>query len=129
MFRRLPFLLLVVTVGLSGCAFKEAPLPEPPSGPDVFLKPDTTVVEDAVPRNATLATLLASHDMPSDLAYQFVEALREVPRGAIEPDRVEGCDLSAARETVESRRRVLQPRGRHHHLSSLAARLKVETGG
>ena len=78
MFRRLSFLLLVVAVGLSGCVFKEAPLPEPTSGPDVFLKLDTTVVEDAVPRNATLATLLASHDMPSDLAYQFVEALREV---------------------------------------------------
>ena len=70
--------LLLLGLGLVGCGFEEPPLPEATTGPDIYLKPDTRVVEDQVPRNATLASLLASHDMPGDVAYAFVEAMRPV---------------------------------------------------
>ena len=70
--------LALLVVGISGCAFQEPELPEATNGPDVFLEPDIRVVEDEVPRNATLASLLASHDMPGDVAYAFVEAMRPV---------------------------------------------------
>ena len=69
--------LLLIGLGLVGCGFEEPPLPEATAGPDIYLKPDTRVVEDQVPRNATLASLLASHDM-ADVAYAFVEAIRPV---------------------------------------------------
>jgi murein DD-endopeptidase MepM/ murein hydrolase activator NlpD len=79
MFRRkCGFLSVALIVGVCGCAFEEPALPEATNGPDVFLKPDTKVVADEVPRNATLASLLASHDMPGDVAYAFVEATRPV---------------------------------------------------
>ncbi|MEO2196842.1 MAG: hypothetical protein ABGY72_12230, partial [bacterium] len=48
---------------LAGCGFEEPPLPDPTGGPDVYLVPDTRVVEDEIPRNATFAGLLAAHDM------------------------------------------------------------------
>ncbi len=63
---------------LAGCGFEEPPLPDPTGGPDVYLVPDTRVVEDEIPRNATFAGLLAAHDMPNDVAYAFVEAMRPV---------------------------------------------------
>ena len=79
MFRRLRIgSLLFVGFGLVGCGFEELPLPAVTTGPDIYLEPDTRVVEDQVPRNATLASLLASHDMPRDVAYAFVEATRPV---------------------------------------------------
>lgn len=61
-----------------GCGFEEPPLPEDVGGPDVYLVPDTRVVEDEIPRNATFAGLLASHEMPRDVAYAFVESMRPV---------------------------------------------------
>ena len=79
MFGRLRIVpLLLVGFGLVGCGFEEPPLPEATAGPDIYLKPDTRVVEDQVPRNATLASLLASHDMARPVAYAFVEAMRPV---------------------------------------------------
>ena len=53
-------------------------MPEPTGGPDVYLVLDTRVVEDEIPHNATFAGLLAAHDMPNDVAYAFVEAMRPV---------------------------------------------------
>ena len=70
--------LLFLGLGLVGCGFEVPPLPEATAGPDIYLKPDTRVVEDQVPRNATLASLLASHDMQGHVAYAFVEAMRPV---------------------------------------------------
>ena len=70
--------LFFLGLGLVGCGFEESSLPEATAGPDIYLKPDTRVVEDQVPRNATLASLLASHDMERDVAYAFVEAMRPV---------------------------------------------------
>jgi len=70
--------LLTLGLGLVGCGFQQLPLPEATAGPDIYLRPDTRVVEDQVPRNTTLASLLASHDMARDVAYAFVEAMRPV---------------------------------------------------
>ena len=69
--------LLFVGLGLVGCGFEE-PRPEATAGPDIYLEPDIRVVEDLVPRNATLASLLASHNMAGDAAYALVEAMRPV---------------------------------------------------
>ncbi len=70
--------LIFLGLGLVGCGFEELPLPEATAGPDLYLAPDTRVIEDQVPRNATLAGLLASHDMAGDVAYAFVESMRPV---------------------------------------------------
>ena len=70
--------LLFLGLGLVGCGFAESPLPEATAGPDIYLEPDTRVVEDQVPRSATLASLLASHDMAGGVAYAVVEAMRPV---------------------------------------------------
>ena len=81
MLRRWRVVPFVVQLGLVSvaCGFEEPPLPAPtPVGPDVFLTPDIRVVENQIPRNSTLANLLASHDMPGDVAYAFVEAIRPV---------------------------------------------------
>ena len=66
------------TAGLVGCVFEEPPLPVETGVRDVYLAPDTRVVEEEVPRDATLAGILASHDMPSDVAHAFVESMRPV---------------------------------------------------
>ena len=70
--------LLCLGLGLVGCGFEESPLPEATAGPDIYLEPDIRVIEDQVPRNATLASLLASHALPGDVADAFVEATRPV---------------------------------------------------
>ena len=70
--------LLFLGLGLAGCDLAESLLPEETAGPDIYLEPDTRTVEDQVPRNATLASLLASHDMAGDVAYAVVEAMRPV---------------------------------------------------
>ncbi len=76
--RVVPFVVQLWLVSVA-CGFEEPPLPAPtPVGPDVFLTPDIRVVENRIPRNSTLASLLASHDMPGDVAYAFVEAIRPV---------------------------------------------------
>ena len=71
-------LLLAIGTFAAGCA-QEVPLP--PSvgnGSDVFLKVDTRVIEDVVPRRATLAGLLDTHEFDGSFVYQFVEAVRPV---------------------------------------------------
>ena len=70
-------LFITVGLGLAGCGYVESPLPVSTAGPDIYLKPFTRVVEDQVSRDATFATLLASHEL-GDVAYAFVEAMRPV---------------------------------------------------
>ena len=70
--------LLFLGLGLVGCGFEESPLPEATAGPDIYLEPDTRVIEDQVPRSATLASLLVSHNMAGGVAYSVVEATRAV---------------------------------------------------
>ena len=61
-----------------GCA-QEVPLPNSVwNGADIVLKVDTRVIEDVVPRRATLAGLLDTHAFDGTFAYQFVQAVRPV---------------------------------------------------
>ena len=69
---------LAVAVLGAGCA-QEVPLPNSVwNGTDIFLKVDTRVIEDVVPRRATLAGLLDTHAFDGTFVYQFVQAVRPV---------------------------------------------------
>ena len=72
-------MLLLFFLGLvaTACGYVESPLPESTAGPDIFLEPHVRIVEDQVSRDATFATLLASHEL-GNVAYAFVEAMRPV---------------------------------------------------
>lgn len=52
--------------------------PAPPSGSDVFLTPDTTLVRGLVPRNTTLDTLLRAHGVAATAVNGVVTAARTV---------------------------------------------------
>ena len=74
--RLLPIVFVAALAG--GCA-EEPPLPPSTSnGSDVFLKVDTRVIEEVVPRGATLAGLLDTHALDNNVVYEFVEAVRVV---------------------------------------------------
>jgi murein DD-endopeptidase MepM/ murein hydrolase activator NlpD len=47
-------------------------------GADIFLHPDTEVIEARVPRNATLAGLLRGHELSDDLVSAIISSAREV---------------------------------------------------
>ena len=69
--------LAVVIFGV-GCA-QEVPLPTSVwNGPDILLEVDERVIEDVVPRRATLAGLLDTHAFDGTFVYQFVQAVRPV---------------------------------------------------
>ena len=70
---------LAVAVLGAGCA-QEVPLPNSVwNGTDIVLKKvDTRVIEDVVPRRATLAGLLDTHAFDGTFVYQFVQAVRPV---------------------------------------------------
>ena len=72
-------MLLLFFLGLvaTACGYVESSLPESTAGPDIFLEPHVRIVEDQVSRDATFATLLASHEL-GNVAYAFVEAMRPV---------------------------------------------------
>ena len=72
-------MLLLFLLGLvaTACGYVESSLPESTGGPDIFLEPHVRIVEDQVSRDATFATLLASHEL-GNVAYAFVEAMRPV---------------------------------------------------
>ena len=72
----LPWLAAVI-LGV-GCA-QEVPLPTSVwNGPDILLEVDERVIEDVVPRRATLAGLLDTHAFDGTFVYQFVQAVRPV---------------------------------------------------
>ncbi len=57
----------------------EVPLPDSVwNGADIVLEDDTRVIEDVVPRRATLAGLLDNHAFDGTFVYQFVQAVRPV---------------------------------------------------
>ena len=71
---------------LAGCALESAPASETPGrerveiperAEDIFLPPRTRTVSGTVPRNATLATLFASHDLGA-VAHPLIETIRDV---------------------------------------------------
>ena len=77
---------LVVLSLLAGCV-PEVPLPDAVwHGSDIFLDVDVRVIENPVPRSATLAGLLDSHEFDGRFVYQFVEAVRPV----FDPRRIRG---------------------------------------
>ena len=71
---------------LAGCV-SEAPLPNAVwHGSDIVLDVDVRVIENPVPRRATLAGLLDSYEFDGRFVYQFVEAVRPV----FDPRRIRG---------------------------------------
>jgi murein DD-endopeptidase MepM/ murein hydrolase activator NlpD len=69
---------LAVTMLGVGCA-QEIPLPASVwNGSDIVLEVDERVVENVVPRRATLAGLLQAHAFDGPFVYHFVEAVRPV---------------------------------------------------
>lgn len=79
-FTNLHGLLPWLAVGVLGvgCA-QEMPLPDSVSNDsDIVLNAETRVIEDVVPRQATLAGLLDTHAFEGPFVYQFVEAVRPV---------------------------------------------------
>ena len=69
---------MAVGVLTVGCA-QESPLQSSVwNGSDVVLKAETRVIEDVVPRRATLAGLLDTYAFDGPFVYQFVEAVRPV---------------------------------------------------
>lgn len=69
---------LAVTMLGVGCA-QEVPLPTSVwNGSDIVLEVDERVIEDIVPRRATLAGLLDAHAFDGTFVYHFVEAVRPV---------------------------------------------------
>ena len=55
-----------------------APLSRPTLSTDIFLRPEIEVVEARVPRNATLAGILRSHQIGEQLIYAIVEQANAV---------------------------------------------------
>ena len=68
--------LLLAVALLAACA-QEAPKPVS-NGSDIFLKPDTQIIEALIPRGATLAGLLSDHALNGQMAVAIVEAIRPV---------------------------------------------------
>jgi len=75
--RGLLFWLTVVVLGF-GCA-QEVPLPNSVwTGADIVLEADIRVIEDVVPRRATLGGLLDTYSFDGAFVYQFVQTVRPV---------------------------------------------------
>ena len=88
MFGRSTFLVVLAlsACASAGCTIESAPAAEaleqvraeiPEGAEDVFLPPLTRTVSGTVPRNATLATLFASHDLDA-VAHPLIETIRDV---------------------------------------------------
>lgn len=70
---------LVVTTLLGSCTYQEVPLPvASTTAADILLQLDVRVIEDIVPRRATLASLLQKHVLDNALVHQVVESVQSV---------------------------------------------------
>ena len=83
MFKRLmnlyQILVWVILGTACGVAEPVAPAPAPvTAGTDVYLVPDTRIIERLVPRRATLASLLVVHELDNAVAVELIEAVRAV---------------------------------------------------
>ena len=77
-FTKLHVVLLALAL-MTACAEEVAvPLPPSPAGMDVFLRPDTRVIEEVVPRRATLAGLVSEHGLDGRIAARLIDAVRPV---------------------------------------------------
>ena len=76
--------LLALSLAIFAACAQEVPVPTPPetAGSDIYLNPDTRVVEEIVPRRGTLGELLAEHELEG-IATQLIDTVRAVfdPRG------------------------------------------------
>lgn len=77
-------LLLALTVLTTACV-GEVPAPEDDEarpvaseGADIFLRPDTRLIEGVVPRRATLAGILNTHELDGALSVRLIDAVRPV---------------------------------------------------
>ena len=61
-----------------GAGVTEPPPPPTSSATDIFLAPDARVIEQLVPRRATLASLLDDHQFAGAVAAQLIDAVRVV---------------------------------------------------
>lgn len=73
-----PLAPLVLGFVFSAACAEEVTPPVGSVRSDIILRPDTRTIEDRVPRNGTLAGLLAAHDISSDLVARLIEAARPV---------------------------------------------------
>jgi murein DD-endopeptidase MepM/ murein hydrolase activator NlpD len=69
--------LLVACLVCSSCA-REASTPKPGRVADIFLRPDTAIIKDRVPRHATLATLLRDLEVRTDVIATIIEKTKPV---------------------------------------------------
>jgi murein DD-endopeptidase MepM/ murein hydrolase activator NlpD len=63
---------------IAGCGGRAEPPPAPSGAADITLTPDTTVFRGEVPRNATLASMLAAHGLAADTVQRVVTAAQTV---------------------------------------------------
>ena len=64
---------------MAACAEEAAiPLPVAVDGSDIFLRPDTRVIDAIVPRNATLAGLLSEYAADGAITTRVIDAVRPV---------------------------------------------------
>ena len=76
-FKHLRF-LFVGLVLMAACTQEFAlPVPVSPSS-DIYLQPDTRIIEELVPQRATLAGILSAHALDNGLATRLIEAVRPV---------------------------------------------------
>ena len=69
--------VLMFVVSLSTACVEEAPVPVS-SGSDIFLRSDIQIIEEVIPRRATLAGLLNAHALDGQMAFNLIEAIRPV---------------------------------------------------
>ena len=69
---------LAVVAAACGADVPADPPPLTSSATDIFLKPDVRIIERLVPRRATLASLLDTHQFAGPVAAQFIDAVRDV---------------------------------------------------
>ena len=72
-------LWLLPLVMTAACGEEAAiPVPVAADGSDIFLRPDTRVIDGVVPRHATLAGLLSEYALDGGIATRFIDAVRPV---------------------------------------------------
>ena len=79
--RSMDLRLLLATTVLAGACVGEMSVPGPApvsQGVDIFLRPDTRLIEGVVPRRATLAGILNTHALDGAVAARLIDAVRPV---------------------------------------------------
>ena len=82
------------------------PAPPSPSLPatDITLTPDTALIEGAVPRNTTLASMLTAHGLAGDAVTRVVAAAQSV----FDPRRLRSSQPFSLERTLEGALRLFE---------------------